>query len=87
MKLKYELENVEMDDQIIAVPVGDNSDELHAVIRLNETASFILDHLKEDTTEEKLIEAVLSEYEGDEKEIRKYVSDFIASLNKDGLLI
>ena len=86
MKLKYEFEKVEMDDQIMAVPVGEEGGKLHAMLRLNETASFILDLLREETTEEKVLEAVLKEYEGDENEIKAYISEFIAQLRENEVL-
>ena len=86
MKLKYEFEKVELDGEIMAVPVGDKSDNLHAILKVNETASFILDCLKEETTEDVVAEKVLAEYEGDRDEIVGYVHEFIANLEKSDLL-
>ena len=87
MKLKYEFEKIEMDGEIMAVPVGDNADEFHALLRLNETAAFILDTLKEDTTEEKVVETVMKNYEGDAEEIKTYVREYIETLKTNGIVI
>ena len=45
MRMKYMLEKMEMDDQVIAVPVGENCEEFHGIIKLNETAERIIDLL------------------------------------------
>ena len=86
MKLKYEFEKVEMDGQIMAVPIGDSADELHAMLRLNETAAFILDQLKEETTEDKVAEAACKSFEGDEGKIKAYVHDFLGILSEQNFL-
>ena len=86
MKLKYEFETVEIDNEIMAVPVGDNTENLHAMLRLNETAAAILALLKEETTEQKVIDAILSEYEGDPDEIAASVRDYLQTLRDNGVL-
>lgn len=85
MKLKYEFEKVELDGEIMAVPVGEGSEKLHGLLKLNETAAFILDQLKEETTEEKVVDAVLSEYEGERDEIAGYVHKYIEKLISEGI--
>lgn len=86
MKLKYEFETVELDGEIMAVPVGDSADGLHAILRLNETASFILDCLREDVTEDEIVEKVKSEYEGDDATIREYVHGYLDDLRAQDIL-
>jgi len=87
MKLKYEFETMEMDDETVAVPVGDNANEFHGVLKLNESAAFILSHLKEETTEDETVKAILAEYSGDESEIKTFVHDYVAELEKANLLV
>ena len=53
MKSKYTFEKMELDGQIVAVPVGENASDLHAVLNLNEEAVSILECLKEETTEQE----------------------------------
>ena len=86
MKLKYTFETVEIADETVAVPVSANAEELPAVLHLNETASFILDHLREDTTEEALLAAVQKEYEGDPEQIRQAVHDLLTTLRENGII-
>lgn len=87
MKSKYTFEKMELDGDIVAVPVGENSDEFHAVLNLNETAMRILELLHEDTTEEKIVAQLQKEYDGDKEEIKTLVHSFIIELSREGLLI
>ena len=86
MKLKYEFETVELDGEYMAVPVGDNASELHAMLRLNETASAILELLKAETTEEAVIDGVCARYEGEREEIAAAVREYVRQLRDAGLL-
>lgn len=86
MKLKYEFETVELDDQIMAVPVGDRAPDLHGMLRLNETAADMLKLLKEETTEEALADALLSTYAGSREEVLRYVHTFVGQLTDLGLM-
>lgn len=85
MKLKYSFETVEIDGQIMAVPVGDNADQLNSMLRLNDTAAFILGLLKEDREPEDIINTVIGHYSGDAGEIRKYVGEYLEMLKSNGI--
>ena len=80
MQLKYTFEVTKLDDYTIAVPVGNNIDGYAGVIRLNETAAFILDLLKEETSEEAVVEAMEKEYDAPrailESEVKRFIKDF-----------
>ena len=86
MKSKYIFEKMELDGQIVAVPVGENASDLHAVLNLNEEAMSILECLKEDTTEEGIIKKLLTEYEGTEAELKPMVHAFIEQLRNEDLI-
>ena len=86
MKSKYQFEKMELDDQLIAVPVGEAATELHAVLNVNEEAMRILELLQEDITEEEIINKLLSEYECTEEKIKPLVHTFIEQLAKEGIL-
>ena len=86
MKSKYLFEKMELDGQIVAVPVGENAGDLHAVLNLNEEAMSILECLKEETTEEEIVKKLLTEYEGTEAELLPMVHEFIELMRKEGLL-
>lgn len=87
MKSKYLFEKMELDGEIVAVPVGDNASEFHAVLNVNQEAMRILELLKEDTTVEKIVDQLLSEYEESSKEdVYPLVNTFIDTLRKEGIL-
>lgn len=86
MKSKYTFEKMELDGQIVAVPVGENASELHAVLNLNEEAMSILECLKEETTEQGIVKQLLKEYEGTEASLQPMVHEFIEQMRSEGLI-
>lgn len=86
MKSKYIFEKMELDGEIVAIPVGDNATELHAVLNVNEEAMRILELLREETTEENIVSQLVKEYEGEKEEIATLVSTYIEQLRLEGLL-
>ena len=86
MKSKYIFEKMELDGEFVAVPVGDRASELHAVLNVNEEAMRILELLQEETTEQRIVSQLLSEYASSEEEIVPLVRGFIDQLNQEGLL-
>jgi len=74
-----------LDDQIIAVPVGDSAGEFRGVVRLNDSAAEIFELLKQETTEEAVVAALKERY-GDELEIPGFVHEFIENLASEGVL-
>ena len=86
MKSKYTFEKMELDGEIVAVPVGEKASELHAVLNLNEEAMRILELLQEETTEESIVAQLLKEYEGEREEIAPLVHAYIEQLRQEGLL-
>lgn len=86
MKSKYLFEKMELDGEIVAVPVGDGAAEFHAVLNLNEEAMRILELLREETNEQQIVSQLLSEYKGTADEIQPLVHAFIEQLRQEGLL-
>ena len=87
MKLKYSFETVDMGEEIIMVPVGNNARNSTGVLKLNREGKEIVDCLNTNMTEEMIIEKISSKYENDPSEIREYVHKAIAKLNEAGLLL
>lgn len=85
MKLKYSFESMELDDQIMAIPVGQGAESLRCVIKLNESAAQIFKLLSKETTEEAIVIEMQKLY-GDDSKIADYVHDMIVRLNKEGML-
>ena len=71
--------------QTVVLPTGDDLD-LNMMITLNETGAFLWERLQEETDENTLVSALLSEYDVDEPTARKAVSGFVAKLNDHGFL-
>jgi len=87
VRLKYAFETMEMDDEIVAVPVGDGAEAFRGVVRLNESAAAIFALLKKDTTEEAIVAELLKKYETSEEELTRFVHQYVENLKKEGLLI
>ncbi len=86
MKLKHTFEMMEIDEQKMAVPVGDGADAFHGILKLNQSAAAILELLKEETTEEEMVQKLKGEYDSSEEEIRTYVHDYVEELKKAGFV-
>lgn len=69
----------------IALPMDDDLD-LNMMITLNETGAFLWEMLKEDRTEDALVDALLKEYDVDEPTARKSVGRFLDLLKENGLI-
>lgn len=86
MKLKYTFEAVDMGDEIIFVPVGDKASEVHGVLKLNAEGKEVVEALKEETTEEKIVQMLAQKYNNDPTELTQYVRNVIDILKKENLL-
>ena len=61
MRLKSDFITQEIDDTQFLIPVGGES--FNGVARGNKTAAFIVNCLKEETTEEAIVDALCAEYD------------------------
>ena len=64
----------------------DTSSSFAGLIRNNKTAAFIVECLKEETIEEKIVEAMFEKYDAPKEIFAKDVSDVIEKLRKVGAL-
>ena len=88
MRLRYNFAIMEMDGEIAAVPVGDNCNEFHGMLKINDVSAEILRLLSEDTTPEKVLEALLNKYpEATDQEVGEQLAAFLNKLIAEGLLI
>ena len=83
MKLKDTYITHESDGEQILL---DTSSSFAGLIRSNKTAAFIVECLKEETTEEKIVEAMFEKYDAPKDVLAKDVSDVIEKLRKVGAL-
>lgn len=63
-----------------------NDARVAGLIRNNKTAAFIVECLKDDTTQEKIVEAMFEKYDAPKDVLAKDVSDVIEKLRKVGAL-
>lgn len=85
MKLKGGFVISEIAGKMVAVPTEDDVD-LNMMITLNDTGAFLWEKLKEETSEDKLVEALLAEYDVDEATARRSVNAFVGKLKGNGLI-
>ena len=85
MKLKGGFVISEIAGKMVAVPTEDDVD-LNMMITLNDTGAFLWEKLKEETSEDKLVEALLAEYDVDEATARRSVNTFVGKLKGNGLI-
>lgn len=84
MKLRDSFITQDVDDVQFLVSV--EVDSFNGIIRSNKTAAFIVNCLKEETTEEKIVDAMCSKYDADRETIAGDVSEIIAKLREIGAI-
>lgn len=84
MKLKDGFVTHEANGEHITVTVGGS--RVNRLIRSNKTAGFIIECLKEDTTEEAIVERMLEKYDAPRERIATDVAKILAKLRDIGAL-
>ena len=84
MKLKKGFYTQTIEDGQVLVPVDPQESNFRGIVRSNETAAFVVDCLKEETTRDELLQKLKDTYEGDEEkmasdlELYKITATFIS---------
>ena len=86
MKLKDGFVTHNSDGEQIMVAVGEMAKEFLGLVRSNRTAAFIVECLKEDTTKEKIVDAMLEKYEVSRAVVEKDVDDILGKLRNVGAI-
>ena len=86
MKIKEGFVLHEVAGSFVAVPLGAAQVDFGGMLTLTPVVAFIWKCLGTDTTEEKIVQAVLSEYEVDEPTARRDAHAFLEKLRTAGLL-
>ena len=90
MKLACELAVMDMDGEITAVAVGEDSAKFHGMLRLNEEAADIINLLtiSGGMTFPNLVASLQTKYtESSREEIAKFAEEFLKQLWQEGLLV
>lgn len=80
MKLKSDFITQTIDNTQFLVPIGGES--FQGIVRSNKTAAFIVDCLKEETTEEAIIEAMCKKYDAPRNVITSDVKQILNTLRR-----
>ena len=84
MKLKNEFIVFETEKESMLVPTG--ASKFAGLMRGNKTLGEILELLKKDTTEEKIVAALYEKYEGSKRDIAADVRKTVNELKRIGAL-
>ncbi len=86
MKIDKEFILREIAGDYVIIPTGTTTLEFNGLITVNELGAFIWERLQEETTEEKLIEAIVEEYEVDEETAEADLKEFLDILKECRIL-
>ena len=86
MKAKYHFEIMDLDDGLVAVPVGNDAEQFHGVLKVNESAVSIIKLIEQETTEEAIVNALMNEYDEEKQTITEFVHGFIETLYNEGII-
>ena len=87
MKLLYNLEIMEMGDEFVAVPVGDDGSRSHGMMRMNQDAAEMLQLIQEHRSPEDVLKELMQRYPDAEKDdIGQALCEFLNRLISEGIL-
>ena len=77
----------EVGGKTLAIATGATAKKFHGMITLSGSGKEIFEALREETTEEKIVDKLLAIYDVDRETAAKDVARFVAELRKAGLLL
>ena len=86
MKLKDGFITYNTGDENLLVATGDAGKSFNGIERNNETAALIAELLKNEITEDEIVNKILEEYDVDEKTARKDVKKLLDTFKREGFL-
>lgn len=86
MKIGKEFVIREIAGDYIIVPTGSTALQFNGLITVNEVGAFLWKNMQQETTEEALVQSVVSEYEVEEETARQDIEEFLQQL-KDNHII
>ena len=84
MKLKDTFVTQEMDGEQVMVEAGGG---FSGMVRSNATAAFIIDRLKDETTPEAILEAMVQKYDGPREQMASDIDMVLENLREIGALV
>lgn len=83
-KLKSKFVAREVGGELVVVPLTGNIAHMNELFTFNASAKLLWEELKEDSTEDSLVQALLDQYEVEEVIARADVQKFLARLEEMG---
>ena len=87
MRLRYTFETMEFDGQHVAIPVDADDCEYRGVVKMNETSLFILNLLKNDISEEAIVNEMAEQYDASKEIMAEDVKKYIDAFREKGFLV
>lgn len=86
MKLKSGVIITKAQGGFVAVDAGAGEGRFNGMVKMNKTAAFIAELLKDGADENVLVKKLLKKYDATEDAARQSVADVISNLRKAGLI-
>lgn len=86
MKLKPDFQIVQMAEDYMLVPTGDQIDAFHGTVILNDVSAFLLEQLKEDLEKDDLVDRLVREFDVDSATACADVDAAIEKMQQIGIL-
>ena len=86
MRMKSCFEIVEVADEFLAIPIGDEVDAFCGIVALSEATAYLLNHMKKSKSKDDLIDILMNEYDVEYDVAKKDVEKNIKQLYDIGLI-
>ena len=86
MKLKYDFLLRDVGDRVVAVAVGEGSENFQGIINMNRSSRVIFELLRKETTEDEILAKLMEQYEGTEAFFREEIRKMVLKLRNGGVL-
>lgn len=86
MKMVNGFEIVNIADDNMLVPVGDQMEQFNGTVVLNDVSAFLLEKMKVDVTEEELVNYVLEEFDIDRERAEADVKNVLKEMIEIGIV-
>ena len=86
VKLRDGMIMQEIDNQVVLVDGSESVERFNGLIRLNQTAAYVVKLLERETSMEAIVQGLMDKYDVDAKKARSNAEKVIESLKNAGLL-
>ena len=87
MRIRNGFELVNVAEEHLIIPVGDNTNDIQGIVVLNDAAAFLLENLQHDFSTDKAVDLLTCYYNVEHDKASNDVNEMIKSLIKIGVLV